>query len=404
MNPTSITKRKPDVVVAGHICLDVIPQFPDELAGGRVTLRPGRLIHVGPSLQVTGGAVANTGLALHKLGVPTRLIGKLGNDPYGHRILEILKCYNASMLVDSMIVDDADATSYTIVISLSGSDRIFLHCPGANDTFAAEDMPWEQISTARLLHFGYPPLMRRIYEQHGEQMSMIFQKAKSLGLITSLDMSVVDPSSDPGRVEWEAWMTHVLPSVDLFLPSLDEILFMLGRERAGGPSQASGFADPLNGLLLENISRRLLEMGAAIVAIKLGEQGLYLRTTSNLARVASLSSAGLNDAAAWCGREMWSPCFRADFCGATGAGDCTIAGFLAGLLAGGSPSEVLNTAVAVGAYSVEAPDATGGIPSWPQVRQRMDAAWQKHATAPPSVGWRSSPKAQLWLGPNDPVE
>ena len=55
--------RKADVVVAGHICLDVIPQFPHSPTPQPLDLKPGTLIRVGPSLHVTGGAVANTGLA-----------------------------------------------------------------------------------------------------------------------------------------------------------------------------------------------------------------------------------------------------------------------------------------------------------------------------------------------------
>ena len=68
------TRSRPEVVVAGHICLDVIPgltQAPD--------LTPGRLVVVGPSAVSTGGPVGNVGLALHRLGVPVRLMGKIGD-------------------------------------------------------------------------------------------------------------------------------------------------------------------------------------------------------------------------------------------------------------------------------------------------------------------------------------
>ena len=55
--------KKPfDVVVAGHICLDIIPTIPHE----RIEFEPGRLLQVGPAVLSTGGAVSNTGLALHR--------------------------------------------------------------------------------------------------------------------------------------------------------------------------------------------------------------------------------------------------------------------------------------------------------------------------------------------------
>jgi hypothetical protein len=39
------------------------------------------------------------------------------------------------------VVSENDVTSYTIAISPPGVDRTFLHCPGANQTFRADDVP-----------------------------------------------------------------------------------------------------------------------------------------------------------------------------------------------------------------------------------------------------------------------
>lgn len=82
-----------------------------------------------------------------------------------------------------------------------------------------------------------------------------------------------------------------------------------------------------------------------------------------------------------CGdREVLAPCFRARrVAGTTGAGDCTIAGFLAALLRGDGPAQAATSATAVGASSVEAPDATGGVPPWPELAIRLDAGWARHA-------------------------
>lgn len=62
--------------MAGHICLDVIPAFKQGAASLGELLVPGKLVDVGPAVLATGGAVANTGLALHRLGVHTRLISR----------------------------------------------------------------------------------------------------------------------------------------------------------------------------------------------------------------------------------------------------------------------------------------------------------------------------------------
>ena len=50
-------------------------------------------------------------------------------------------------------------------------------------------------------------------------------------------------------------------------------------------------------------------------------------------------------------------------------------GFLAGVLKGLTPKDCLQSAVAVGACSVEAADATSGVPAWHMVEQRMRHGW-----------------------------
>ena len=48
---------------------------------------PGRLLQIGPATFSTGGPVSNTGLALHRLGIATRLMGKVGDDLLGQAAL-----------------------------------------------------------------------------------------------------------------------------------------------------------------------------------------------------------------------------------------------------------------------------------------------------------------------------
>jgi sugar/nucleoside kinase (ribokinase family) len=325
-----------DVIVAGHICLDIIPAFERP-----VTLEPGKLFKIGPATFVTGGAVSNTGIALHRLGVSTAMMGKVGDDLIGRAIVEYLRSIKPA-LAGGMIVIPGETSSYSIVISPPRTDRTFLHCTGANDTFAAEDIVYDQLAGAKLFHFGYPTLMRSMYADGGRQMETIFQRVKQLGLMTSLDMSYPDPKSEAAQVDWPAWMERVLPQVDIFLPSLDETQFML-RTHAG-PSE---------------ISHRLRDWGARIAGVKLGDQGLYV---------------------CWPDRELHEPCFAVNVVGTTGSGDATIAGFLAGILHGLPPEEVMTMAVAVGACCCEAADATTGVRPRAEVWQRIKSGWGRLAT------------------------
>ena len=83
---------KKKVIAAGHICLDITPVFPDKKVKQlSETLSPGSLIQMGQADVHTGGAVANTGLAMKILGADVTLMGKIGKDAVGDMVYNILK-------------------------------------------------------------------------------------------------------------------------------------------------------------------------------------------------------------------------------------------------------------------------------------------------------------------------
>jgi len=395
-----------DVVVAGHICLDLIPVIPPKRGGGAPLLLPGTLTEVGPAVLSTGGAVSNTGLALHRLGIPTRLVAKIGEDLFGRAILDLLSKRDSS-LASGMIVAPGETSSYTVVVSPPNTDRLFLHCPGANNTFKAADITEDQLRGARLFHFGYPPIMRRMWEREGSELREIFLRANKLGLTTSLDMVKPDPDSDAGRAPWRQLLANVLPFVDVFLPSFEEILYMLDRRRfdslVGEAGPVSIFSGVDTGLLAE-LATELLEMGVSVVGLKLGDSGLYLKTTKAEERWQHFGASCPSNLQDWRGRELFTPCFRVNVVGTTGAGDCTIAGFLAALLKGMTASASLIRAVAVGACNVEQADATSGIPDWGVVEERLQQGWPRlEPLVRTTPGWTWDEDSGVWNSEKDGI-
>jgi len=393
-----VRTEPPQIVAAGHICLDMIPQLgegPTDLHG---LLVPGKLVDVGPLTTATGGSVSNTGLALHRLGFPVQLMGKVGEDVVGRAILELLTRQDAR-LADGMIVTPESPSSYTVVISPPGVDRIFLHCPGANDTFGPDDIEYDRLRDTCLFHFGYPPLMRRMYADEGRELAALLARVKERGVTTSLDMARPDPASEAGRANWRAILQRALPYVDIFLPSFDETLFMLDRPRFDELQAHSRDGDlnaQADGVSLRGLSTQLLDMGAGVVALKLGAQGLYLRTTSNTGRLENMGASALEDPRTWAGRELFAPCFAVDVVGTTGSGDCTIAGFLGGIVEGLTPEGALVCGVAVGACNVEQADATSGIPPWSAVQERIARRWQRASTAVNLDTWSWDEDSGVW--------
>lgn len=367
-----------EVIAAGHICLDIIPQF--EIAAGRdlsAYLAPGRLSEVGPATLSTGGAVPNTGLSLKRLGVDTRLMGKTGDDLFGRAIMNIVRGYGPE-LAEGMIVVPGETSSYTVVISPPHIDRMFLHCAGANHTFGAGDVRYDLLAVARVFHFGYPPLLGRMYAHNGEEMVSMFRRAKETGVTTSLDMTMPDPAGPSGQVDWREIMRSAMPYVDLFVPSAEEWMFMVDRPRFDHLSETvgpAGMLDALGGDEIRSLAQLALDMGAKMALLKLGERGIYARTANDLA---GLGRGAPGDLSSWQGRELWVPSFVPDkVVGTTGAGDASIAGFLAAMLRGEGLERALTIAAAVGACNVEAADALSGVRSWEDTLARIDAGWAR---------------------------
>jgi len=390
------------IIAAGHCCLDVIPTFAAQSDGGLI---PGKLIDVGAALLAPGGAVSNVGLALHRLGAPTRLLGKVGDDAFGRILLD---AYAQAGLAAGMLVSAGETTSYSVVISQPGADRIFLHCPGANHTFGVAEIAQiaaHGLTDAAIFHFGYPPLMRQMYQDDGAELAAIFQTVKAQGLVTSLDMARPDPASEAGLADWQTILQRTLPYVDAFLPSVEELLLMLDRpryEQLRGRYGDERLVDGVDGPLLGELAERLLAWGATMVGVKLGDQGLYLATTDDSVRWEALARIipSLVDPV-WRGRRLLAPCYAVAVAGTTGAGDATIAGLLLGLLAGADPVQALRGAVAVGACSVEQVDATSGVPSWDAVQRRMQAGWTQRPVGMALPGWEYDATAGVWYGPRD---
>jgi len=372
-----MTRRDIDAVVAGHLCLDIAPAF-GEVSGATVgeIFRPGKLLEVGSAQFSTGGPVSNTGLALRRLGITVSLMGKCGDDPFGQIVLELLREEAPGAEAGTRVLK-GENTSYTIALVPPGIDRIFLHCPGSNDTFGPEDVNLNIVSRARLFHFGYPPLMKRMYSAGGEELRAIMESASQAGAITSLDMALPDPDSEAGRADWRSILRKTLPYVAIFLPSVEEILFMLRRERfdelTGGEG---GVMEGLTADDLEWLGKECVDMGAGIVVIKCGHLGAYLHTARELG---GALEKFLGHPGAWSQKRLFEPTCRVEkIASAIGSGDSAIAGFLAAFLRGEPPERCMQFLAVVGAQNLSAVGSVAGVKSWDETVAQLHEGPEKN--------------------------
>ena len=397
------TNTPPQVVVAGHICFDVIPAFrhTDPVAIDNLFV-PGKLINMGAVKVSTGVPVSNTVIALLILGIHTLLMWKIGYYYFGQWVLNLLTERNAA---DGMVVVPGEQTSYTVVIVPPGYDRIFLHNPGANDTFGADDINYDLVAEAGLFHFGYPPLMRRIFENNAEELVEIFRRVKALGVTTSLDMSLPDASSESGRVDWDRVLQRLLPHVDIYLPSVEETMFMIARDEFNHLNNHAKGHDLLDQLDLDKLpalGEKLIAYGAKIAVIKCGVKGYYIRT-GNQATLESMGRAKPANPGNWASRELHEESFHVPHvAAATGSGDSSIAGFLAAFLNGRDIEDSIRIACAVGGQNVRVFDAISGIKTWKETLD-MIPGWKKNHLPESGGYWRYDPGRLCRVGRMDTV-
>jgi ribokinase len=118
------------VFVAGSINMDVVamanrhPRIGETVAGNAVSYFP-------------GGKGANQAVAAAKLGAPTTLIGRLGNDAFGDQ----LKTFLTAQRVDLTFVQEtAHAHTGTAIITVADADNTIVVVPGANASVTPADV------------------------------------------------------------------------------------------------------------------------------------------------------------------------------------------------------------------------------------------------------------------------
>jgi sugar/nucleoside kinase (ribokinase family) len=291
------------IVCLGQFTADVVVTTVDSLP------EKGKAILVDNISLHNGGCACNTAVALGKLGIDTGVIGKVGRDALGDFLIKVMG--DAGLDTAGMVRDPSVTTSSTAVLVHSDGERSFLHYRGGNAVFGEDDMDYDIIEKAEILHVAAALLVGGL---DGEPMKRVLARAQDLGVKTCLDTA------------WDAegrWdLIHPsLGHLDYFVPSFEEAQMIAGRK------------DP------PEIAEALLKRGIETVIIKLGAEGCYARSAN---------------------QELSVPGFKVDRVVDTlGAGDSFVAGFLTGISMGWDLEKSCRLANATGACCVSAPGASG---------------------------------------------
>lgn len=288
------------IVVADHICSPIthVPK------AGELVLTQGMSL-------TSGGCAANTAVDLTRMGVSSRVVGRIGDDIFGNIVSKLLE--HDGVDTSQLLHTPGSDTSQTLIINVKNEDRRFVHSFGANAQFRTDDITLESISHSKILYVGGYLLMPA-FDQSG--LVRLFHHARQLGVTTVLDVGI------PGPGEYLSRLQEVLPLVDLFLPNNDEASIILGIE------------DPKQQAL------RFHELGASTVVITRGEAGSVLVNSRH---------------------RLEASIFRMDYVDGSGSGDAFDAGYIIGLLRGLNEEHCLTIASALGASCVRAIGTTAGV-------------------------------------------
>lgn len=134
---------------------------------------------------VPGGAVANTGMALARLGIPVSAWAAVSEDNLGTIVKDFVGRWATRNVVK--VIPSTRTTASIVAISES-RDRSFLTAAGARDQFqfTVEELETEIRSGSRALHIGYAMLLPGL---DGDPLKKVMHEASRLGALTSLDVT-----------------------------------------------------------------------------------------------------------------------------------------------------------------------------------------------------------------------
>jgi sugar/nucleoside kinase (ribokinase family) len=256
---------------------------------------------------VLGGSASIVACGLARLGVPTQLVARVGDDAFGRFQLAALAA--AGVATTHVAVDPHVPTGLSVILS-APDDRAILTVPGTIPSLTASEVRAALASAgATHLHVASYFLQPAL----AADLPALLAEVRAAGVTVSLDTNW-DPAA-----RW-AGVLELLAHVDVFLPNLSEL-------RALG----SG-ADP-------DIARDLAQRGPRVV-VKAGADGGW-----------SIDASGATARA---------PGLLVDVVDTTGAGDSFDAGYLAALAHGvDDETERLRWAAAAGSLSTLGSGGTG---------------------------------------------
>jgi ribokinase len=305
-----MTQPHKPIVIVGSVTMDLVtrtPQIP----------RIGQTL-IGTGFETTpGGKGANQAVAAARLGYPTAMVAKVGDDAYGPALLKNL----AGAGVDTSAMEQVAGSSglAPMFVAESGENSIVV-VPGANGKM---DRSTVEAHAALIRSAG---MVLCQLEIPMDTLSYTLALCSEAGVPVMLDPA---PAATLPEAVWTqvAWFT----------PNETEAAFYLG-----------------NGAGAEDAAQELLARGLRNVVLKRGSEGAYVAVAG--------------------GNAAWVKPFPVNAIDTVAAGDCFNGAFAVALLEGLDPWEAARFANAAAAICVTRRGAQASMPT----RAEVDVMLETH--------------------------
>lgn len=230
-------------------------------------------------VKKAGGAPANVTAAISRLGGKALFAGKVGNDPFGVYLKNVLDEVGVDT---SMLVLDKDSNTTLAFVSLkSDGERDFVFNRGADELLDYSDLDEAKIKASKIIHFGSATAL--LGGKSKETYLKIMDITKKEDIFMSFDPNYRVDLWKNRVEEFIAAAKDCISKADFVKVSDEEAKLISGKNS------------------IEEGTKELHKLGAKVIAVTLGKEGTLISnveksTVVKSVKIKSIDSTGAGDA------------------------------------------------------------------------------------------------------------
>ncbi|MCX8020156.1 MAG: carbohydrate kinase [Chitinophagaceae bacterium] len=205
-------------------------------------------------VKKAGGAPTNVAAAVAAFGGAVHLAAKVGNDPFGHHLIQVLQFFGVN--TNWVLQDEQHFTTFAFVSLMENGERDFYFNRGADGELSEQDINTLEMEDYGIIHFGsatafLPGRLNQTYHS-------LFKKAQTKNIFISFDPNYRHLLYHNRRNEFIQQSIEFISKSHFFKVSDEEALLITGQPT------------------VEQAADAFFGLSGAVFAITLGNRGAIL--------------------------------------------------------------------------------------------------------------------------------